>query len=289
MAEHDQLHKRAEVLVARSKRTGEKYPMRTSHLAGANHSRPQDCRRARRFHYLDKDKHIVCRCHRIYHDNCKRVKNAEIEDLCHEFFLMYPMTTTCSREQWRAIATTETTETTMNQSETALKDGRLPIKRTYCGRNLFEYDLLSVVELLATCDCRPFDSATARLRPAPCLPFSHSKSSSLDTIDTSHLIDGQSGAVDVPEDVWRVSRPSVYLGQHNTGSFTSTPLGSSIAAVQHGVNSRANTVTEAPEPVFELYSWYGLAHSPGPIVLNNRYEMPHESADRRGQSTIIVT
>lgn len=284
MPTQNQNHKRAEVLVARSKRTGERYPVRTSHLAGADNNRPHDGRRAGRFHYPGKDKRIVCQCRGTSHSDCRQVHNAEIEDLCHEFFLMYPMATTCSREQWRAIDT-ETTETAMNPSATALGDDRLPSKRTSCGRDSFEYDSLSVVELLAARDRRSFDSGTARLRPAACLRSSYPRSSSLDTIDKRHLSNGPHGVVDVPEDVWRVSRPSVYLGQHNTGSFTSTPLGSSIAPMQHGVQARSATQTQAPELLFDLDSWYGLAHNPGPTVLDNLYEMPHESADRASQSS----
>jgi hypothetical protein len=277
-----QSRKRSEVLVARSKRTSERYPLRLSHLTGANSNRAAEDGHVGSFHYLTRDKTIVCRCNRSSHLNCRQVHNAEVEKLCYEFFLKQPTETTCSRGQWRAVDTRTTKAPrsllTPEQSEYLSASGG-----TYSRRDLFEYDSPSVIKLLAARDRRSLDSASALPRPVSSQRPLSSRPLSFDTVDMRHLSNGPNGEVDVPENVWRVSRPSVYLSQHNTGSLTSTPLGSSVNPVQKDNYVKPVTLAQAADPHSTLDSWYGLAHSPSPSVVDSLYEMPHNNANRVSQ------
>jgi hypothetical protein len=277
-----QNRKRAKLLVARSKRTGEKYPVRMTHLAGADSSQRTESERPRSFHYLSKDKGIVCRCYEVRHFNYRQVHNPEIEEPCRGFFPMYRSATTCSREQWRAMDT-ETAEPLKNPFMLETSHSPSTSGRTSLRRSLFEYDSPSVVEFLLIRERQCHDSGTTRVRHALRQRSSQARPSSLDTVDMRHLSNGPYGGADVPEDVWRVSRPSVYLEQHNTRSFTSTPLGSSATIIRHSVYHKPTTRTQAPEAHSTFDSWYGLAHSPGPTVLDGPYEMPNDSANHVSQ------
>jgi hypothetical protein len=277
-----QYRKRAEVLVARSKRTGVKYPVRMTRLAGAESSQQIEGERSGSLHYLSKDKEIVCRCRASRHFSCRQVRNPEIEELCDEFFLMSPLATTCSREQWRAIDA-ETADPMGASSSPGTENYRPASRLKSSRRDSFEYDSPSVVELLATRDRRSLDSGTTRIIQASHQRSPNSGSSSLVRVHIRHLNNRPYGEADVPEEMWRVSRPSVYLGQHHTGSFTSTPLGSSATPVQNGVYGKPATRTQAAETQTDYGRRYEFAQSPCATVLDSPYEMPHDSADRASQ------
>ena len=341
-----QFRQRAEVIVARSKRTGEKYPARTSHLAGdrssqtlcfhytdnsrlqacqclraQDHERAypvsdddknpaititryldkfglQSCHRpefcchlerqkiewalsglcAERFHYLRRDKDIVCRCSRPDHLSCRRVHNSEIRELCAEFFSLNRTKATCTREQWRTariVVSEPARGSLIAHTDTVEPKSR----RTTPGSELFEYDSPSVIELLQNREAQSLEYRKYRSRPSSGLQYSVCRPASSNREDMAHLSNGPNGEADIPENVWRVSRPSVYLGQHGTESLVSTPLGSSAIPVQQDVNGepvprrrRHPTIglsTEAPVVVFPADSWYGHAHSPGSFGLGS--------------------
>ncbi|KAH6620550.1 hypothetical protein C7974DRAFT_315826 [Boeremia exigua] len=284
----------SEVVVARSKRTGEKYPVRTSHLSAQrgpylhyiDSSRLQACRclqvqdhkkpqsigdvdkhlaiaiirymdkfdlesclqqdfysfqqqqkiqwalrsvHAERFHYLGKDKDVVCRCNEPDHLSYRRVRNAEIQELCAEFFLLESTQTTCKQEQWREM--TGSTPTLPIQPLASLAANIQPSSRPPAsGSNAFGYDSPSMADLLKKRATRSPESRKhrSRLRSDP-----KSRPSSSDQENMEHLSNGPNGEADVPEDVWRVSRPSVYFGQHEFESNVSTPIGSSATTARH--------------------------------------------------------
>lgn len=308
MAPHS--HKKADVVVARSKRTHEKYPARVSHLQGSHgkpssrtssvhytdRSRLRACRcpraedhekpipmshedrnlaiaitrymnkfdveschqpdfyhyqerqkiqwalneiRAERFHYLSKEKDIVCRCSRSEHLNCRRVHSPHVQELCAEFYGLNTSKTTCTREQWRKNEPKASKRNSIcssssgnsNKTWETLSDQR---------RGSFEYDSPSVVSLLKgpedrhprhrKNDSRP--DSIRRSDSGSCSRYS-SKISYVPE-DMAYLSSGSNGKADIPEVVWRASRPSVFLGQHNTESVMSTPLGSSVTPVRSG-------------------------------------------------------
>lgn len=279
--------KKPDIVIARSKRTKEKYPARTSHLEKKHSASRQNlhyidhtclvaCRcikpwdhggahpatdgnkhtaiaitrylnkfnlescnlagfceyttrqklewaasgvRAERFHYSSKDKAVVCRCNKPGHLNYKRVHNPEIQELCAEFFQWNTTETTCTREQWRAV--------TMQSSKAERILAALEANAAELARKLltpesdsFEYDSSSVIELLRNREERPRSSRTR-----------HSCKSSRKSAEPAHLSNGPNGEADIPEGVWRRSRPSVYLGQHDTETVVSTPLGSNVVPV----------------------------------------------------------
>ena len=292
--------KRSEVVVARSKRTHDKYPTRTSHLAGSgkasssstsylhytDDSRLYACRcscpqdheraypvsedhrnlanavirymdklgidschqpnfyqyfeqqkielalngvRAERFHYFRKNKDIVCRCSSIEHRGYRRVQDPEIRELCAAFFTSNTTKTICTREQWRAMKTNLQERARLSPILSPASTAQFVCLSTP-RKDSFEYDSPSMVDLLNFLEKRPRSSHKHHSQRC-----SEARSLSSDKSclhgHMVHLSSGQDGEVDIPKDVWRVSRPSVYLGQHRTNSVMSTPLGSSITPV----------------------------------------------------------
>ena len=53
-----------------------------------------------------------------------------------------------------------------------------------------------------------------------------------------YLRSGPNGEADIPEEMWRASRPSVYLGQSSSDSVASTPIGSTVSLVDEKTHSR---------------------------------------------------
>ncbi|KAF1923344.1 uncharacterized protein M421DRAFT_406807 [Didymella exigua CBS 183.55] len=276
MASHN--HKRAGVLVARSKRTGERYPVRTSHLAGAYNSPAIQGWHADRLHYLGNSKWDVCRCNRSSHSSHRQVHNEEIEGLCHHFFLMHTTETICSREQWRAVET-ETVKVPKRSSTQKMDNYQSVNRWTYSKKEPFEYDSSSVGELLAVRDRRSLGSGIIRSNTTQSARSSRSRPLSLDLNGKRRLSHGTDGEADIPENVWRLSRPSVYIGIHNTESILSTPLGSSVKPAAQGTYFKPSTQNpwysthelsaRTGEVRSRVDSWYGLAHSPGAFALDS--------------------
>lgn len=284
-----QNHKKTQVLVARSRRTGEKYPIRTSHLIEADRGRATEGLRAERVHYLGKDKDIACRCNRSDHLNYRQVRNSEIQELCAQFFMKHSTETTCNREQWRAVDL-ERPEVSRVSSMPKVGRGQSVSRRTSLSRDSFEYDSPSMIELLKGRDARSLDSKKLRSRPPSIVRLSQSRPSSLDSDDMIHLSHGPDGEADIPESVWRVGRPSVYLSQHNAESLASTPLGSSVIPAQQNVyyeptfmQIRSSTLkigAEDPGLRPQVRSWYGLAHNPGPSMRDSPIDHRLQHATR---------
>lgn len=284
--------RKAEVVIARSKRTTFKYPARTSHLSGSlttassqdiylhytDKTRLQACRClepwdheraypvretdknlavsvtrymtkfgldmcsvptfyryyeqqkiewaltgvcAERFHYTKNHKSVVCRCLEREHLDFRRVQNPEIQELCAKFFKLHATETTCTREQWRTVESRipEPCKKSSTTSAILVEPAGKPLTPRI---DPFEYDSASVIRLLEAREKRPRSSHAGQ-----------SKGYSCRSVDMAHLSSGSNGEADIPENVWRVSRPSVYLGQHDIESCVSTPLGSSVTPGQH--------------------------------------------------------
>lgn len=277
--------RRAEVLVARSKRTGERYPLRITHLVGADNNQLFEKKCSGSFHYLKKDKSIVCRCHKTHHFHCRRVYNPKIEGLCHQFFLMLPSATTCSREQWRAMCN-EVSESSEATSMSQMRTDRPASRQTSLRRNPFEHKSPSMVGPLTTYERQSFGSELCCFISASCQHSLQSRPLSMDGADMHYLSNGLHGETDVPEDVWRASRPSVHLSRHSTGSVTSTPLGSAATPVQHGVSEKPVTRIQAPEllPTYKtLASMYEFADVHDSTILNSPYGNSRDSVERASQ------
>ncbi|KAJ8110472.1 hypothetical protein OPT61_g6694 [Boeremia exigua] len=286
----------SEVIIARSKRTGERYPARISRFTGdhgsqstyvhytddrkiqacrcsrlQDHERPhrvssddkilaigmtsymerfnlelvdrRDFNRyyegkkiqwalksvhAERFHYLSKHKDIVCRCCEPDHSSCRRVRNPDVQDSCAEYFLLQTTQTTCTRDQWRATQCAEPKPPKELLRRLHAETSKPLISRTTERFGSFGYDSPSVIDLLQAREARSLDSKEHRQHHAP----KQNATSTSDREDIAHLKNGMNGEADIPEDIWRNSHPSVYLGQHNTESCTSTPVGSLVTPVQ---------------------------------------------------------
>lgn len=288
MARHG--HKKAEVLVARSKRTGTRYPIRTSHLGSAAKSWTADAIYAERLHYLDNDKYTVCRCDKPMHLSRRQVQNAEIEHLCLEFFAIHSAETTCSRDQWRAIAF-KSAKVLRPPSTQEVYDSRPASRITSAGKGHFEYDSLSVVELVAARERQSEEIRDGISMSVSSVCRSRSKPTSINSKDTMYWGNEPRVEDDIPENVWRVSRPSVYLGQYSAGSSTSTPLGSSIipavqghctaAPKQPGWKTTSGLSVGAKQVRPPVDTWYGFSHSPGPSVVDSTFENTKHSPRHR--------
>ncbi|OSS43580.1 hypothetical protein B5807_11776 [Epicoccum nigrum] len=273
-----QTRQKTEVVIARSKRTGKTYHVRTAHLSGHHAGQSQPPRAdsfvksisTQRLHYLSKNKDKVCRCSSPDHASYKRVQNTAIQGLCAEYFFTETNETTCTRDQWRATMQeamrTEHLDTTAGASE-----------YTHHRSDSFEYDSNSTADLLQAqeaklavfgeeCSRVSFDEKEPSAWPkssksdeflqaqearlgASCgkhrsqasfdekkASFALPKSSGSD--HEMYLRSGPCGEADVPEEMWRDSRPSVYLEQYHTDSVVSTPIGSSVSQVYEKTHSR---------------------------------------------------
>ncbi|KZM23432.1 zinc ion binding [Ascochyta rabiei] len=291
--------KKAEIVLARSKRTSEKYPVRTSHLSGScpssrglvpflhytDDTHLKACRcleaeehershpvsdddknlaiavarylgkfglesclqsvfhqyyeqkkiewalnnvRAERFHYSSKNKDFVCRCDLHQHRNYRRVHNPEIQELCAEFFQLNTTETGCTQEQWRKFdVKSQKSFAAQSNWEADLVETRTSLPRL--RKSALEYDSPTGIELIKSREecLQGFHGYRSRRSSSP--RKRHATKSS----HMAHLSSRSNGVTDIPEDVWRVSRPSVYLGQYETESTMSTPLGSAATPAWH--------------------------------------------------------
>lgn len=183
---------------------------------------------AERFHYISKEKNIVCRCNSSGHLTCRRVHNPEIQELCAEFFLLEATEIMCTRDEWQA---TEGRATTPKNPRISRTDSfELVSKQCRSNEGFVKYDNASDVEPLQVREAR--SSKARRHRSDPSVgrnanDFSYKEE------DMAFLRNGPNGEVDVPEHVWRVSRPSVYLGQDQfEESLMSTPIGTAATPLQ---------------------------------------------------------
>ncbi|KAF3004377.1 hypothetical protein E8E13_009962 [Curvularia kusanoi] len=192
---------------------------------------------AERFHYLGKTKDIVCRCNSPEHTSHKRVQNPEIQELCAEYFLSAQREVTCSRDQWRSVRSTAP-DSRRTLSPTPPHPTQAPTIPTPTQNPAFEYDSPSMQHLLRAREARSLESRIRRSRapsktktsktknkPSPSRPNSSSSDHSV------FFKSGPNGEEDIPEEMWRASRPSVYLGQHGFESQVSTPIGSADTPV----------------------------------------------------------
>lgn len=178
-----------------------------------------------RFHYLTKEKDAVCRCSAVAHHTHKRVSNAIIQDLSAEFFAVNATKNVCTREEWRMQDSLNPQANTQRVS--------LP---TPLRKGSFEFDTPSFQQLLQDREARSLES---RMN-ASCSPSgkiaSASRPDSSNSDHRAYLCSGPNGEADIPESLWRVSRPSLYLGQEDYESTLSTPIGSAATMGQSEVH-----------------------------------------------------
>lgn len=213
--------------------------------------------RAERFHYTGTRKAVVCQCVKSEHLSLRRVQNPEIQELCAIFFMLHATELTCAREQWRAANSgiIEVSPATVPATAALSPASVEPLQRVPTAKtDSFEYDSTSVVELLEACEMAPGSSRTDYAKTSSGSRTRRSKKASCPPADISHLGKGSDCDGDIPEDIWRVSRPSVYLGQHDyEDSLASTPLGSSVSTAP--AVRCANPVMQMAElPLSELTS-----------------------------------
>jgi hypothetical protein len=230
--------------------------------------------RAQRLHYSNKDKSIVCRCEKLEHRSFHTVKNAKVQELCAGFFQLNPTHTRCTREQWRT-----------SHIKHEIVDRRLsspkiepPNLSSTSRKDSFGFDSPSVI-----------DEDRSRNRSTPTSSSCARRSSR-----PSHLPDdkalfnkGLNGEPDIPANIWRASRPSVFLGQYMTESLASTPLGSSFTPCQENVAAAPVVrefdpfvLLETPEVNPRAETWHGCVHDRTSSELNSAMkntEGPHKS------------
>lgn len=256
---YTQFHQKNEVVIARSKRTGESYYVRTSHLSKHLASQLQPLPHTDGFvksvsppqlHYLSKTKETVCRCISRDHGSYKRVQNSEIQELSAEYFSIKTTELTCTRDQWRATIQ-DLDDTTCGAEE-----------YTQHRSDEFEYESRSTMGLVQAQEAKmsfapPKSSKSsdflqaqeARLgKRRPETTFDEKSSFKRPDLRKSdhemHLRNGPGGEADISEELWRVSRPSVYLGQYTSDSVVSTPIGSPVFQVYEKTHSaRGNSLS----------------------------------------------
>lgn len=251
-----QTHQKTEVVIARSKRTGTTYPVRIAHLSKHQDSLPQllpdtegnsakpEC--PPQLHYLTKTKDTVCRCISRSHGSYKRVQNAEIRELCAEYFLIEETELTCTRDQWRA-----TMQEPM-QNEGPERDG--PASMEFFAREsklgTFGEGKTTFVRPESSQSNNFLQAQEARLsafgyRRETCFDekTSFARPISSESDHEIHLRNGPGGEADIPEEMWRASRPSAYLGQYSSDSAVSTPIGSSVSQIYEKTDSRPNSLS----------------------------------------------
>ena len=250
-------HQKTEVVIARSKRTGTTYSVRIAHLSKHQASLPQllpdtegnsakpEC--PPQLHYLTKTKDTVCRCMSRSHRFYKRVQNTEVRELCAEYFLIEETELTCTRDQWRA-----TMQDPMQKEGPECDD---PALMEFFAREsklgTFGEGKTSFVRPESSQSDNFLQAQEARLaafgyrRRETCFDektsFARPKSSESD--HATRLRNGPDGEADIPEEMWRASRPSAYLGQYSSDSVVSTPIGSSVSQVYEKTQSRGNSLS----------------------------------------------
>ncbi|KAF1829027.1 hypothetical protein BDW02DRAFT_510913 [Decorospora gaudefroyi] len=157
------------------------------------------------FHYVSKNKDVVCRCRTPQHHDCGAPRNPEIVEQCAGFFCNYHNKLTVGKEQWKRV----------NGDLPPAYDSGLQSQQAHprpgtagSPRSLFDRSPLSPeMEMRSTAE---------RVAPVEPTPSRH-RSESIPQAQP-----------EIPPQLWQKARPSLWVPQDDTGSALSTPIGTAF-------------------------------------------------------------
>ena len=182
---------------------------------------------AERYHYSSLNKDVVCRCNKRKHQDHKTVKNQQIWELCVRFFQLNSTKTTCTRKQWRIVkdAFLEPSMTSLIPEKNSTKEVR---RASTLNQGFLDCDSTSRIGSLKRID-EHSQNPNDHWSCPPLCPFTSRSMENLKPRNDDYCcISGSARELDVPENIWRICRPSAHFERHHTESLTSTPLGSSV-------------------------------------------------------------
>ncbi|KAH7402898.1 hypothetical protein BKA66DRAFT_564785 [Pyrenochaeta sp. MPI-SDFR-AT-0127] len=186
------------------------------------------------FHYASKDKNIVCRCSLPFKHDYGIPQNPNIIERCTRFFVQHKGEKLCTKKEWRG----------MNSLPPAYSSTTLHLSSHESRYEPFQYDSPSTYNLLrkraAQKDCPSV---------APILDV-RDTAGDYSVTDMHYLRSGSHGEPDIPEEIWRNSRPFAWrLSHHGTESSATTPLGTAFTPISPQTRTMRNSpiVTATPQ------------------------------------------
>jgi hypothetical protein len=178
------------------------------------------------FHYVSRDKDVVCRCAEYGH-GYSEPRNSEIVEQCAEYFCLHQGILTISKDQWKGID---------GDSPPAYSSG-LPRVSGYTAAgpayspetlsDAFQYDSKSKQDLLKS---RSKQQDRSRESPEMQIRNSAERVAPTDRPYRTVVVAPRQSEPEMPSQVWRNARPSVCVPGYGTHSAMSTPLGSAFPA-----------------------------------------------------------
>lgn len=164
------------------------------------------------FHYTSHAKTKVCRCSRPTDHNAGTPRNIEIIEQCAEFFSSHKDAVVCSASQWRRVMEGDSSPVHPQQAVPPKYSQSAHSPEAF--QDSFRFDSQSTQNLLEKCATRKAVSPDMKVRSDTFTPrFTQPPT-------------GPLGDPDMPTEVWRCSRPSLWASPRSSNSMTTTPLGS---------------------------------------------------------------
>ena len=155
------------------------------------------------FHYVSRNKSVVCRCSRPGNHGYRTPRNPEIVEHCAEFFCVYKCELTVTKKQWKSVD---------GGSPPAYSSGA-SVQPDYT-LSLLRRSFRDTKETTQPLVLPEMKMRSATERVASVIPRRH------------HVASIQERQPEMPPQVWQKARPSLWKSPYSTSSPFSTPMGS---------------------------------------------------------------
>ncbi|KAF1842290.1 uncharacterized protein K460DRAFT_398309 [Cucurbitaria berberidis CBS 394.84] len=190
------------------------------------------------FHYANQRRAVVCRCSNSNAHSYGIPRNPMIIEQCAEYFRTYRDTIACSRNQWQTV------------------DGDSPPAYSpESPDDPFKYDSQSSYGYI--------HNRTVEGDRLPVSPEMEIRSTAehVAPADMMHLRSGPCGEADIPEQVWKKARPSVWVPRRGSDTAASTPLGT--ASSPYGTRIPPLAHLRRPQRASTATNWSNIQRSAG--------------------------
>lgn len=160
------------------------------------------------FHYMSREKDVVCRCSKFITHSLGVPRNPQIIEQCAKFFLKKRDLETCSKSQWQGVE-----EPLFLESLSESWHGTL------------EYDSQSIVPFLQGRATPQQQRSVSQHAPRSLGTETPRDGQCIEPTEKQHNQNERLIESNVPEQVWQNARPSAWHSQCSSESTVSTPLG----------------------------------------------------------------
>jgi hypothetical protein len=178
------------------------------------------------FHYVSRDKNIVCRCAKYGH-GYSEPRNLEIIERCAEYFCSHNGKLTVSKDQWRGIDGDSPPAYSSGLPRVSGYTAAGPAYSPESQSDAFQYDSESTKDLL---NSRSKQQDPSRESPEMQIRNSAERVAPTNRPYRTVLVAPRQSEPGMPPQVWQNARPSVCVPGYGIPSAMSTPLGFAFPA-----------------------------------------------------------